>query len=80
MAAEGRGLNAEQSLETVLGYLGASAIEPAGRRVFVPTDAVGAHGVIHDERVRAEIADALRTFVEQLAVVDVGASASWEPG
>jgi chromate reductase len=66
VAAEGRGLNAQQSLETVLGYLGARVMEPAGRRIFVPRYAVGADGVIHDERVRAEIADALRTFVNQL--------------
>lgn len=48
-------------------------IEPAGRRVFVPRDAVDPDGVIHDARVRAEIADALHTFVNQLAVADVGA-------
>jgi chromate reductase, NAD(P)H dehydrogenase (quinone) len=71
VAAEGRGLNAHQSLETVLGYLGARVMEPAGQRIFVPRDAVGPDAVIHDERVRAEIAVALRTFIDQLAVADV---------
>jgi chromate reductase, NAD(P)H dehydrogenase (quinone) len=70
VAAEGRGVNAQRSLETVLGYLGAAVIEPAGRRVFLPRDAVGPDGVIDDPRVRSALADALRTFVEQLAIAD----------
>jgi chromate reductase, NAD(P)H dehydrogenase (quinone) len=62
VAPEGRGLDAQQSLKAVLGYLGTVICEPAGRRIYVPRDAVGPDGVIHDEQVRAEIADAVRTF------------------
>lgn len=68
VAAEGRGVDAQRSLETVMRHLGAAVVEPAGRRVFVPRDAVGSDGVIHDVRVRAEIVDALRTFADRLAV------------
>ena len=74
VAAEGRGLNARRSLGTVFGYLGATVIQPAGRRVFVPKEAVGRDGVIHDLRVRTEIAGALRSFVDQLDCTDAGAS------
>lgn len=48
-------------------------IEPASRRGFVPPGRGWPDGVIHDAWVRAEIADALHTFVNQLAVADVGA-------
>ena len=74
VAAEGRGLDAQRPLGRVMGYLGAAVLEPAGRRVFVPRDAVGPDGVLHDVRIRAEIADALRTFAGQLAVAAMGAS------
>jgi chromate reductase, NAD(P)H dehydrogenase (quinone) len=66
VAAEGRGDGAQRTLESVLGYLGARATEPAGRRVFVPRSSVGEDGLIDDEEVRAEIADALLTFAGQL--------------
>ena len=35
VAPEGRGNHAEASLRTVLGYVGATIIEPAGTRVLV---------------------------------------------
>jgi len=75
VAGKGRGLKAQESLRSVLGYLGAAVIEPTGRRVFVRRSAVGPDGTVHDEPVRAAIADAVRTFVDQLAVADAGASA-----
>jgi chromate reductase, NAD(P)H dehydrogenase (quinone) len=62
VAPEGRGLDAQRSLKTVLGYLGTVICEPAGRRIYVARDALDADGVIRDEGVRREIADALRTF------------------
>jgi chromate reductase len=67
VASEGRGINAEKSLKTVLGYLGASVTEPAGRRVFVPRSALDDDGQIRDPGVRAEIADAVRTYARNLA-------------
>ena len=74
VAAEGRGLKAQESLRTVMGYLGAAVLEPADRRIFVPRDAVGADGTIRDLTVMEAIADALRTFVNQLPVSEAGAS------
>jgi chromate reductase len=67
VAAEGRGDEAQRSLATVVGYLGAAVTEPAGRRVVVPRAAVGPDGAIHDAGVRAAIADAVRTFAGRLA-------------
>jgi chromate reductase len=67
VAAEGRGENAQASLATVLGYVGASVVEPACRRVFVPRDAVGAEGAIADASVRTQIADVLGAFVSRIA-------------
>ncbi|MGO9320255.1 MAG: hypothetical protein ACLQBY_05580 [Solirubrobacteraceae bacterium] len=36
-------------------------------RVFVPREAVGDGGVISDDAVRAQIAQVVRTFVDQVA-------------
>jgi chromate reductase, NAD(P)H dehydrogenase (quinone) len=62
VAPEGRGDGAQQTLESLLGYLGARPIEPAGRRIFVPRKAIDEDGRIEDADVRAEIEDAVRTF------------------
>jgi chromate reductase len=70
VAGKGRGLSAQESMRSVLGYLGAAVIEPAVRRVFVPRSAVGPNGTLHDERVRAAIANAVHTFVDELAVAN----------
>ena len=67
VAPEGRGDGAQQTLESVLGYLGARATEPAGRRVFVPRKAIDEDGRIEDPEVRAEIEDAVRTFARHLS-------------
>jgi chromate reductase, NAD(P)H dehydrogenase (quinone) len=48
VAPEGCGDGAGQTLESVLGYLGARPTEPAGRRVFVPRKAIDADGRIED--------------------------------
>jgi NAD(P)H-dependent FMN reductase len=70
VAAEGRGVNAQASLATVLGYLGAAVVESACRRVFVPRDAVGPDGLIGDELVHEGIAETLRAFVDQITALD----------
>jgi len=62
VAAPGRGTNAEASLASVLGYLGAVAIEPACVRLPVARSAVGADGLVTDGTVRAGIAEVLRTI------------------
>jgi NAD(P)H-dependent FMN reductase len=76
VAAEGRGLDAQRSLARVMGYVGAAVVEPAGRRVFVARDMVDPNGVIVDVGVRAEIEDAVHTFVGQIDQVDQHAIAA----
>jgi hypothetical protein len=75
VAPEGRGDGAQETLETVLGYLGARATESAGRRVFVSRNSIREDGRIVDPEVRAEIADALLTFARHLTGVGSAAPA-----
>jgi NAD(P)H-dependent FMN reductase len=75
VAPEGRGDGAQQTLESVLGYLGARPTEPAGRRVFVPRKAIDEDGRIKDTEVRTEIEDAARTFARHLSGVPSAAKA-----
>ena len=67
VAPEGRGDGAQETLESVLGYLGALPTEPAGRRAFVPRNSIGADGRIEDAQIRAEIEDSVLTFARQLS-------------
>lgn len=66
VAAEGRGVNAEASLATVLGYVGAAVLEPACRRIPIARDAVGPDGLVTDADVRARLADVVRTIVDHV--------------
>jgi chromate reductase len=66
VAAEGRGLGAQASLRTVLGYVGAARVEAACRSVLVPRAAVGPDGLVTDDRVRAEVAEVLRALVDHV--------------
>jgi chromate reductase, NAD(P)H dehydrogenase (quinone) len=59
VANQGRGGGAQATLETVLGYVGATVVEPACRRLPVARDWVSAAGVITDPGFRAEVADAV---------------------
>jgi NAD(P)H-dependent FMN reductase len=68
VAGEGRGNNAEQSLETVLGYLSTRVLKPAGTRIVVSRAVIDSEGEISDADVRAEIADAVRTFAREIAL------------
>jgi chromate reductase, NAD(P)H dehydrogenase (quinone) len=67
VAGPGRGAGADRSLAVVLGYLGAEVVEAACRHIVVPRDAVGADGLIQDETLRADLADAMRAFVDHIA-------------
>jgi NAD(P)H-dependent FMN reductase len=69
VAAEGRGENADASLSTALGYVGAATVGAACRRVVVPRDAVGLDQLIEDASIRGRIASALATFVDEIARV-----------
>jgi chromate reductase, NAD(P)H dehydrogenase (quinone) len=62
-AADGRrGLGAQATLETVLGYVQTAVVADACRHVPVPPGAVGADGLIADESTRAAIADVLQAL------------------
>jgi NAD(P)H-dependent FMN reductase len=57
VAAPGRGQGAQQTLETVLGYVGAVIVEPACRRLPVPRDAVGPDGTVTDPGLAGALAE-----------------------
>ena len=57
-----RGGGAHATLATVLGYVQARVVVEACADVPVSRDAIGADGLISDERIRADIRAALTTF------------------
>jgi NAD(P)H-dependent FMN reductase len=66
-AAPGRGGGAEATLRVVLGYTGADIVESACAKIPVDRGAVGADGLVVDEKVRRQ----LREVLGLLAVADV---------
>lgn len=66
VAAEGRGAGAQQSLASVLGYVGGVPIEPACRRISVARGAVGPDGLVTDEQFRAAAAEVLRAVLDHV--------------
>jgi chromate reductase len=66
VAAEGRGANAEASLATVLGYVGAAVIEGACVRLPLARDAVGPDGTVADADFRNHLAAVLEVIVQFL--------------
>jgi NAD(P)H-dependent FMN reductase len=67
-AADGRrGLGAQATLETVLGYVQTAIVADACRHVPVAPGAVGPDGLIADETTRAAIADVLLTLAKAAA-------------
>ena len=63
VAAPGRGAGAEESLATVLGYVGAGVIGKACRRIPLPRQAVGPDGLVADPDFRTELARVLDDIV-----------------
>jgi chromate reductase len=61
-APEGRGLGAEGTLRTVLGYLGTVIVEAACTRMTVVWELVGPDGLINDPTVRDTIAGVVATL------------------
>ena len=59
--------SAHASLRTVLGWIGVEIVDAACRHIPVPRSAIDPDGTITDAPVRAEIAAAIETLVEQLA-------------
>ena len=66
VAAEGRGTNAEASLATVLGYVGATVIREACVRLTVARDALGPDGTVTDDEFRRGAADVVQTILRFL--------------
>ena len=57
VAAANRGQGAQQALASVLGYVGAVAVEPACRHIPVDRSAVGPDGTISDAGFAAGLAE-----------------------
>lgn len=57
VAAENRGHGAQETLKLVLGYVGASVIEPACRHLPVDRSAIGPDGTVTDPRFRAGVGE-----------------------
>jgi NAD(P)H-dependent FMN reductase len=67
VAAPGRGMGAQETLATVLGYVGAKVIEPACRKIPVSRGLTGPDGTIHDPAIRAELAEVWQALLAGLA-------------
>ncbi|WP_123527802.1 NADPH-dependent FMN reductase [Streptomyces sp. 840.1] len=79
-AAPGRGLGAEATLRTVLGYTGAAVVVDACVRVPVDRQAVGPDGIITEAGARERLAKVLAVLAESAsdADSDTGAGAGTE--
>jgi NAD(P)H-dependent FMN reductase len=66
VANPGRGEGAQATLATVLGYVGASVVEPACARLPVGREALGPDGLVADPSLRARIADTCHELVRNL--------------
>jgi NAD(P)H-dependent FMN reductase len=63
VAAANRGLGAQQTLATVLGYVGAVVIESACRHIPVDRSAIGSDGIITDPGFATGIAEVWNSLV-----------------
>jgi chromate reductase len=69
VAAEGRGANAEASLATVLGYVGATVVTDACARLRLSRDSIGADGTVADTSFRhalSEVVEMIRQFLRNV--------------
>jgi hypothetical protein len=64
VAAAGRGAGAEESLASVLGYVGAAVIDKACRRIILPRQAIGPDGLVTDPGFREEAARVIEDIVD----------------
>jgi chromate reductase len=64
VAAPGRGAGAEDSLASVLGYVGADVIDKACRRITLPRQAIGPDGLVRDPGFREEAARVIDDIVD----------------
>jgi len=68
VAAEGRGANAQLSLETVLCYVGADVVQDASRRLPITAAAIGPDGLVADAVVREGVAAVLTELGRHVAL------------
>ena len=64
VAAPGRGAGAEDSLVSVLGYVGAAVIDKACRRIMLPRQAIGPDGLVGDPEFREDVGRVIDDIVE----------------
>jgi chromate reductase len=64
VAAPGRGAGAEDSLVSVLGYVGAEVIDKACRRIMLPRQAIGPDGLVGDPEFREDVGRVIDDIVE----------------
>ena len=64
VAAPGRGAGAEDSLVSVLGYVGAAMIDKACRRITLPRQAIGPDGLVGDPGFREDVGRLIDDIVE----------------
>jgi chromate reductase len=76
VAPEGRGIHAEASLRTVLGYVGATILEPAGTRVVVARADLDPGGRIASTDLRARVEQLVRSFADGVRVTREAAEAT----
>lgn len=68
VAAPTGGADAHESLAKVLGYVGATVVEPACLRVPMRRDAIGADGVVADPEIRDRVAQVVALLVDHVAL------------
>lgn len=66
VAAEGRGLNAEASLRTVLRYVNAAVLDDACAHLPVARDAIGPDGLVSDAELRGQIRELLAAIARHV--------------
>jgi chromate reductase, NAD(P)H dehydrogenase (quinone) len=64
VAAPGRGAGAEESLVSVLGYVGAAVIDKACRRIMLPHQAIGPDGLVDDPDFREDVGRLIDDIVD----------------
>jgi NAD(P)H-dependent FMN reductase len=67
VAAEGRGMGAQDALASMLGYLGATVIETARRRIPVARAAIGPDGIVADPRFQAQVAELWPALLDHIS-------------
>ena len=72
VAALGRGTGALSTLSVVLGYVGASVVEPACLQIPVSRGSLGADGLVDDPAVRARLRELLDVLVLALPQLSDG--------